>query len=87
MKCAVVLADGAKQIMLTPENENEKMALKMITEEDDISVEYKEGRFYDDPGKLVGYNVAFCQGGYLRAYEDADSLMLVLRKKETEERS
>ncbi len=31
-----------------------------------------------------GYNVTLCQGGYLRAYEDSDSLMLVIRNKKSE---
>jgi hypothetical protein len=80
MKCAVVLADGVKQVMLTPETANEKMALSMIGVEDDIHVERKEGKFFDE-ATSKGYNVALCQGGYLRAYEDSDSLMLVLKEK------
>lgn len=30
MKCTVVIADGIKQIMFTPENKAEKLALSMI---------------------------------------------------------
>ena len=84
MKCAVVLADGVKQIMFTPETKNEKMALKMISAGDEITVETKEGTFYDDfrGVQQKGYNVVLCQGGYLRAFEDSDSLMLVLKQKE-----
>ena len=85
MKCAVVLADGIKQIMFTPESENEKMALKMINIDDDIDIERHFGSFYDDEKTIKGYNVALCKGGYLRAYKDSDSLMLVLKKKEEKE--
>ena len=84
MKCAIVLADGVKQIMFTPENKNEKMALKMISTEEEITVETKEGVFYDNfrDCQHKGYNVALCQGGYVRAFEDSNSLMLVLKPKE-----
>ena len=86
MKCAIVIADGVKQVMFTPETENEKVALKMINADDEITVEAKSGVFYEgfnEPTKLRGYNVALCQGGYLRAYENADSLMFVLKPKVT----
>lgn len=85
MKCAIIIADGIKQIMFTPENESEKMALKMITIDDDIIVEVKEGTLYDGghvPESAKGYVVSKCQGGYLRAYPQEDSLMLVLRRRE-----
>ena len=82
MKCAVVIADGIRQVMLTPESENEVMALAAIGVDDDISVERKKGTFYDlSDDKPRGYNVALCTGGYLRAYDDSDSLMLDLRDK------
>ena len=90
MKCAIVIADGIKQIMFTPENKNEKMALEMIRMDDNITVERKTGRFYDryeddNYQNVRGYNVALCQGGYLRAYDDSDSLMLVLKPKKDRE--
>lgn len=87
MKCAVVLADGVKQVMFTPENENEKLALSMIGVEDEITVERKQGSFYQsyEQDKHQGYNVSLCKGGYLRAFKDTDSLMLVLKDKPTKE--
>ena len=86
MKCAIVLADGIKQVMFTAENESEKKALYVLNDVDsDITIEHKRGSFYDgfrDQKSMgCGYNVALCQNGYLRAYEDSDSLMLVLRNK------
>ena len=83
MKCAVVLAEGVKQIMFTPENESEKRALAMISVNDDISVERKTGHFCDGD-RVAGYSVSMCQGGFLRAFDDSDSLMLVLRDKKGE---
>lgn len=82
MKTAIIIADGIKQIMFTPENDSEKAALKLITSDQDISVDFKMGNFYSVvPPSAYGYYIAPCQGGYLRAYEDSDSLMLVLRPK------
>lgn len=82
MKTAIIISDGLKQIMLTPENESEKLALKMITLDDEINLEAKSGTLYDNaPNCAKGYVVQKCQGGYLRAYESNDSLMLVLTPK------
>lgn len=85
MKCAVVIAGDVKQVMFTPENESEKFALKMITAQDQITVDVKMGGFFDElPESALGYSVAECRGQYLRAYSSADSLMLVLRPKPKE---
>lgn len=82
MKTAIIIADGIKQIMFTPENESEKQALQMITPQDDITLETHTGTLYDrSPDSAKGYTVNECKGGYLRAYENTDSLMLVLRPK------
>lgn len=86
MKTAIVIADGIKQIMFTPENESEKQALKMITPDQDITVDIKTGSFFDGhsfPESAAGYIVSECNGGHLRAYQDTNSLMLVLRPKES----
>lgn len=79
MKCAIVLTDGIKQIMLTPENDSEKQALRMITRDDDITIETAWGTFYDS--RPLGYDVSECGGGYLRGFRSDESLMLVLRRK------
>jgi len=82
MKTAIILADGIKQIMLTPENDSERQALKYITPDDDISLEIKTGTLYDSsPECARGYVVQKCEGNYLRAFENEDSLMLVLTHK------
>lgn len=82
MKTAIIIADGIKQVMLTPENDSEKMALKMVTENDDITVEFKTGTLYDNaPKAALGYTVQKCKADYLRAYQSEDSLMIVLKAK------
>lgn len=82
MKTAIIIADGIKQIMFTPENDSEKQALKMITPQDDITLETHTGTFYNSsPESAKGYTVSECKGGYLRAFEDKNSLMIVLRPK------
>ena len=83
MKTAIIIADGIKQIMFTPENPSEKLALSMITLDDNINIETKTGTFYSHTPKCAqGYTVQKCQGDYLRAYESTESLMLVLTPKE-----
>ena len=82
MKTAIILANGIKQIMFTPENDSEKQALKMITPDDDITLDIKKGTIYDDaPESARGYVVEKCKGGYVRAFECEDCLMLVLTPK------
>jgi predicted transcriptional regulator len=83
MKTAIIIADGVKQIMFTAENKAEETALSMITENDEISIEMKEGTLYDGgtPKSAHGFTVQSCEGGYLRAYPDKRSLMLVLKPK------
>lgn len=82
MKTAIILADGVKQIMFTPETENEREALKMITADDDIHTVIKRGTFYDRDEGVFGVDVAMCDGGYLRAYDtDKESVMFVLTPK------
>ena len=82
MKTAIIISEGIKQIMFTPENEYEKRALEMITTEDDIKVEIKTGAFHNSYS-TVGYTVDMCKGGYLRAWDNEDSLMLVLTPKKS----
>jgi len=82
LKTAIIIADGIKQIMFTPENPSEKLALSMITADDNINIETKTGTFYSHTPKCAqGYAVQKCQGDYLRAYESEESLMLVLTPK------
>ena len=81
MKTAILITDGVKQIMFTPENDNEKQALKMISPDDEIHTVIKDGTFSSING-IFGANVYMCQGGYMRAEENESSVMFVLTPKE-----
>jgi hypothetical protein len=86
MKISIVLAEGAKQIMMTPETEHEKMALKMISTDDVLRVVSKWGTFQSEPVH-AGYQVNMCQGGFLRMFEAKESLMFVIENKPKEEKA
>jgi len=88
MKISIVITEGAKQIMMTPETKVEKEALKFIAPDDELKVVSKYrigwGSFGDDNSSHIKYQIAKCQGGYYRAFETEDSLMFVIEdKKET----
>ena len=86
MKVAIIFSEGKKQINFTPENEDEKQALKLITPNDDISLAVKSGSFGDE--RYSPFSVSFqeCNGGYLRAFDNSESIMLVLSPKENKEK-
>ena len=86
MKTSILLADGVKQIMFTPETENEKQALGLITPDDNIHTVIHRGAFYNEP-QVFGVNVFKCQGGWMRAENSEDSVMFVLTPKEDENKS
>jgi len=79
MKTAVLITDGIKQIMFTPENDDERQALKFISTEDEIETIIRRGSYSDD--QLLGAEVYECQGGYYRARKSSDSIMFVLKPK------
>jgi hypothetical protein len=84
MKVAIIISEGVKQIMFTPENDQEKLALKLISPNDSIELAVKQQvTFYSGSNsrKPAGYSISMCRGGYLRAWEDENSVMLVLTPK------
>ena len=81
MKISIVLAEGEKQIMMTPETEHERQALKMIAPEDTLQAVSKWGTFDDKP-RHADFNISKCQGGYYRRFAEKDSLMFIISKKE-----
>jgi hypothetical protein len=84
MQISVLLLENAKQIMLTPENDHEKSALKLIAPGDKIEAAVKWGTMFDREEKTFGYNVSKCRGGYYRGYENSDSLMFIVTSKKDE---
>ncbi len=83
MKTAIILADGVKQIMFTPETDNERDALKLIKPDDDINVMIKTGSFGEEH-YVSGFEVSMCKAGFLRAWPSEDSVMFVLTPKNDE---
>lgn len=81
MKISIVFTEGVKQIMMTPENDHEKMALKYILPNDVLKTVSKTRSYmgtFADKYDHVNYQVAKCEGGYYRAFETEDSLMFVI---------
>ena len=81
MKVFTILGDNVKQIVFTPETENEKQALRMISPDDEIHTVMKRGSFHDGDD-VFGVDIYECKGGYYRAREDKDSVMFVIKPKE-----
>lgn len=84
MKISLVISEGTKQIMMTPENEFEREALKYIKPTDRLQVVAKWGT-YDDKPSHYSYNTEKCQGGYLRRFATEDSLMFVIEDSPKQE--
>lgn len=80
MKTAILITQGVKQIMFTPENDAEKEALSYISPNDEIHTVIKRGTFGSDD-QIFGVDVYECRGGYYRAEEQEDSVMFVLTPK------
>ena len=72
MKLAVYIEGDYKQIILTPENDEEKNILSVFEEKaDEIrTATITTGSFYH------------CQGGWVREGSSKESVMLILRRKE-----
>lgn len=67
MRIAIVIEDGLKQLVLTPESDHEKACLKQAGDEG-IS-HLTMGQYYH------------CQGGWTRQGSGNDSLILVLKDR------
>ena len=80
MKISIVIADGYKQVMMTPETDHEKEAIKFIAPDDTLKAVSKKGTFDDKPNHY-GMNVSMCEGGYLRRFAEDESLMFVIENK------
>ena len=83
MKISIVIADGVKQIMMTPESEHEKEAMRYIAPKDELVAVAKKGT-YDDKPQHFGYQSEMCQGGYLRRFAQEESLVFVIKDNPVE---
>ena len=77
MKISIVISDGVKQVMMTPESDHEKEALKWINPTDKMEIAQHWGQYDSEPSHF-SYNTSKCQGGYLRRFAEEDSLMFVI---------
>lgn len=77
MKISVIICEGQKQIMMTPQTDHERRSLKFIHPTDTLQVVSRVGSF-DDEYQHVKEQVSMCQGGYLRRFPEADSLMFLI---------
>jgi hypothetical protein len=82
MKISIVFTEGAKQIMMTPETDHEKQALKYIAPDDELKVVSQKWGSFVEKREHVDYQVAKCQGGYYRLFNSEDSLMFVIEKSQ-----
>lgn len=80
MKISIVIVEGAKQIMLTPETDHEQQALKFINPEDTLEVVSKWGTF-TDRHTHANLQLERCKAGYLRAFSEENSLMFLIKDK------
>jgi len=77
MKISIVIAEGEKQIMMTPETDHERDALKFIAPTDKITVACQWGT-YDDEPEHFAYNTSKCQGGHFRRFAEENSVMFII---------
>lgn len=86
MKVALYIEDGLEQIVLTPENDTEKMVLQKM-QDASRTVEIKHGSFYNCQGGWARYSPAYRDEslGGLRDRKSDESTMIVLREKASAE--
>lgn len=84
MEISIVIANGVKQVMMTPETEVEKQALNWITPWDVLEAVIQKWT-YDDAPSHFSYQSRECQWGHLRRFATKDSLMFVIRDKQPTE--
>ena len=73
MKLALLIKPDFKQLIVTPETEEEKAIMKMVPiGNDTVPFTVKRGSFY-----------ANCLGGWQREVKDDDSIMFVFAKEQS----
>lgn len=80
MKVALYIEEGREQIVLTPENDTEKMVLAKL-EDSSRTIEIKHGSFYACQGGWTRHKQSFV-GMYDNERKDDHSTMIVLSAKE-----
>lgn len=84
MKISVVIIEGAKQIMLTPETDHEKESLSYINPDSKVNIVMKNGSFGDEDSH-ANYQIDKCLGGYYRPFHSEDSIMFIIKDEKKED--
>ena len=79
MKTAIYIEDGVVQLVITPESEFEKSALKSFGS-DGISAEIFRGTFYDCRGGWVRQTQH--HGNHLQGFESSEDNSLIIKVKD-----
>lgn len=89
MKTALVITGETQQVILSPENDVDKQVITAMKGKEGLngSIELKIGSFWEDCnyGNFHTYKSSVlqrCQGGWIREFASADSLIIILTKKE-----
>jgi len=84
MKVSLLIIDGVKQIILTPESKHEKECLAYISPGSKLETVLKTGTFMG-VDELDRYSFSECQGGWYRRYGDSESVAFIIKdtSKET----
>ncbi len=77
MKISIIIAEDEKQIMMTPENDHERQALRFIQPDDKLKAVSKWGTFDNEPSHF-NHQVSKSKGGYYRRYAEKESLMFIV---------
>lgn len=74
MKLALLIKPGFKQFVVTPESDEERSIMQMITVDETVPFLVKRGSFFHK-----------CRGGWEREFQDDDSIMLVFAENQEKE--
>ena len=83
MKVALYIEEGREQIVLTPENDTEKMVLAKL-EDSSRSVEILHGSFFTCQGGWTRYSPSFVEP-YGRERQNDHSTMILLTAKRADD--
>jgi len=84
MKTAIYIEDGVVQLVLTPENEFEKNAIKTFDDKP-LQTKINSGSFYDCRGGWVRQSAYYRDSAYgMGASEANDQSLIITSRKEAE---
>lgn len=78
MKTAIYIEDGTVQLVITPESEFEKDAMRTFGD-GPVDAKMFRGSFYDCRGGWVRQTAALPEGNYIHQSQDREDRSLILR--------